>query len=146
MIRIRVGWSINAFLSVPSGFGAQLSDVARARYYSAVLNRIKKIHSHFLPFFAGMTALNFPYTILSNWLIPPVLSNSTRSESYNKQVLRLIKCVFHKQCQLQFLSGEKYILSSLRSSYVFCVNLIWQKLKVLVELANLTVYTWSKPQ
>ena len=36
-------------------------------------------------------------TILSHQVIPPGLSNSARLTSHNKLVLRMIKCVFHKQ-------------------------------------------------
>ena len=50
----------------------------------------------------------------------------------------MIKCVFHKQCQLYSVSlYEKFILSFSRP--VFCWNLTWQNLDGLAKLANLTV-------
>ena len=45
-------------------------------------------------------------------LIPPVLSNFTTSKSNPKLVLRMIKCVFRKHCQLDPVSlSVKHILS-----------------------------------
>ena len=52
----------------------------------------------------GSFIKNEKSTILSNSLILPVLSNSTKSKFLDKLVLRMTKCFFYKQCQLDPVS------------------------------------------